>query len=207
MSTLFPWSQAATGEEEGGVPDLQEQHVRMIKELNQQDAMDAGPEPVRREVGLEAEGAVGGGLQPRTRATSGNIPGAEVVAAERVNLDTRRRRSGRRRSSSLVRHDLQPHAGAAARRSPQLIYRQPRARGSEGDGDRRAERGFGKLLPWPIRAYTGFGLVIWGRRGEEKRRRVEKGQEREEWRRGVEGSGVVGRCGCGPGLWSLVMGP
>lgn len=49
MSTLFPWSQAATGEEEGGVPDLQEQHVRMIKELNQQDAMDAGPEPVRRE--------------------------------------------------------------------------------------------------------------------------------------------------------------
>uniref|UniRef100_A0A0E0IBI9 Aminopeptidase n=1 Tax=Oryza nivara TaxID=4536 RepID=A0A0E0IBI9_ORYNI len=65
----------ATGEEEGGVPDLQEQHVRMIKELNQQDAMDAGPEP--------AEGAVGGGLQPRTRATSGNIPGAEVVAAER----------------------------------------------------------------------------------------------------------------------------
>lgn len=28
---------------------MQEQHVRMIKELNQQDAMDAGPEPVRRE--------------------------------------------------------------------------------------------------------------------------------------------------------------
>lgn len=45
--------EAASGEKEGGVPDLQQQHVRVIEQLHQEDAVDARAEPVRREVCLE----------------------------------------------------------------------------------------------------------------------------------------------------------
>jgi len=38
--------EATSREHEGGVPDLQQQHVRVIEQLHLEDAMDAGAEPV-----------------------------------------------------------------------------------------------------------------------------------------------------------------